>query len=73
MLAFTAIYSISLGPAAFSLPAESFPSSVRESGMAACVALNMLSLGLQLLLYPIISSHFDYWKSPLIYASRYSL
>ncbi|OCK91711.1 MFS general substrate transporter [Cenococcum geophilum 1.58] len=67
MLAFTAIYSISLGPAAFSFPAESFPSSVRESGMAACVALNMLSLGLQLLLYPIISSHIDYWKSLLIY------
>lgn len=72
MLAFTAIYSISLGPAASSLPAESFPSSVRESGMAVCVALNMLSLGLQLLLYPIISAHIDYWQSLLIYASRYS-
>jgi hypothetical protein len=67
MLSYTAVYSFTLGPAAFSLPAESFPSSVRESGMALCVALNMLTLGLQILFYPIVSAHFPYWISLLIY------
>lgn len=69
MLLFTAIYSFTLGPAAFALPAESFPSSVRESGMALCVSLNMLALGLQILFYPILSSKYSYWTSLVIYVS----
>lgn len=63
LLAFTAVYSFTLGPAAFSLAAESFPSSVREAGMALCVFLNMFSLGLLLALYPFTTERIDYTTS----------
>ena len=68
-LLFTAVYSFTLGPAAFSLSAESFGSSVRECGMAAAVSINMLSLGIQLLVYPFITRPIHYWGSLFIYVS----
>ncbi|KAI1916274.1 hypothetical protein LOZ65_005301 [Ophidiomyces ophidiicola] len=64
---FTAVYSFTLGPAAFSLSAESFPSTVREAGMAICVFINMTSLGIQLLIYPFITAPIGFTASLCIY------
>ncbi|EEP77137.1 predicted protein [Uncinocarpus reesii 1704] len=64
---FTAVYAFTLGPAAFSLSAESFPSTVREAGMAMCVFINMTSLGIQLLIYPFITGPIGFTASLCIY------
>jgi Sugar (and other) transporter len=70
-LLFTAIYSFTVGPAAYSLAAESFPSSVREAGMAVCVFINMTSLGVLLLIYPIITAPINYTASLCIFVSLF--
>jgi Sugar (and other) transporter len=66
-LLFTAIYSFTVGPAAYSLAAESFPSSVREAGMAVCVFINMTSLGILLLIYPFVTDPIGYTASLCIF------
>ncbi|KMU79504.1 hypothetical protein CISG_01922 [Coccidioides immitis RMSCC 3703] len=64
---FTAVYAFTVGPAAFSLSAESFPSTVREAGMAMCVFINLTSLGIQLLMYPFITTPIGFTTSLSIY------
>jgi hypothetical protein len=49
------------------LAAESYPASVREVGMALCVCFNMLTLGLQLLVYPFVTARVGYSTSFCIY------
>jgi hypothetical protein len=67
VLLFDAVYSFTLGPAAFSLSAESFPSSVREAGMAVCVFINMTSLGLLLLIYPFVTTPLGWTMSLVLF------
>jgi len=66
-LLFVAVYSFTLGPAAFSLSAESFPASVREAGMAVCVFINMTSLGVLLIVYPFITTPLGYTMSLVLF------
>lgn len=66
-LVFTAIYSCTLGPAAYAVGAESFPSSVREISMSVSVFLNMFSLGVFLFTYPVITGSIDYSASLCIF------
>jgi hypothetical protein len=64
--------TVTLGPAAFSLAAESYPASVREVGMSLCVFSNMMALGIQLLVYPFITARVGYSASFCIYVSVHS-
>ncbi|KAF7508877.1 hypothetical protein GJ744_008586 [Endocarpon pusillum] len=66
-LLFCAIYSFTLGPAAYSLAAESFPSSVREAGMAISVFINSTFLGALLVVYPFVTAPIGYTASLCIF------
>jgi hypothetical protein len=63
------IYSFTLGPAAFSLAAESFGGSHREAGVAVSIFFNMTTLGVFLFIYPVATRGMGYSASLCILVS----